>query len=143
MTTIDTSTAAVTALIAERDALAAEAERLRKQRDQAEARYTTVCAMLDRTHTRAEKAEAERDALAAEVESMRKQRDQAESKYITVFGMFDRTHARAEKSEARVAKLMAALEDIADPKRLTSHGDPVVLRDHAKAAIAADKGASA
>lgn len=38
-------------------------------------------------------------------------------------------------SEAREAKLREGLEDIADPKRLQSHGDPVVLRDRARAAL--------
>ncbi len=35
-----------------------------------------------------------------------------------------------------IERLRAALSEIADPKRLASHGDPVVLRDHARAALA-------
>jgi hypothetical protein len=35
-----------------------------------------------------------------------------------------------------VGALVEALRDIADSKRLASHGDPVVLRDHARAALA-------
>jgi hypothetical protein len=44
---------------------------------------------------------------------------------------------RAEAAEAENALLREALMDIADPKRLTSHGDPGVLRDHARAALTA------
>ncbi len=36
----------------------------------------------------------------------------------------------------RTAGLREALRDIADPNRLTSHGDPTVLRDRARAALA-------
>ncbi len=35
-----------------------------------------------------------------------------------------------------LADVVSALLDIADPKRLASHGDPTVLRDHARAIIA-------
>ena len=45
-------------------------------------------------------------------------------------------YIRADDAEAEVARLRAALEDIADPTRLTSHGDPTVLRDRARAALA-------
>ena len=38
-----------------------------------------------------------------------------------------------------VQALVEAVKDIADPKRLTSHGDPTVLRDHARAALASIK----
>ncbi len=39
----------------------------------------------------------------------------------------------------RIGKLTAALKDIADSKRLPSHGDPSVLRDRAKDALEQDK----
>lgn len=38
--------------------------------------------------------------------------------------------------EAKVAGLVEALEDIASAQRFPSHGDPVVLRDRARAALA-------
>lgn len=41
----------------------------------------------------------------------------------------------AERTK-ELREAVEVLRDIADPKRLTSHGDPTVLRDHARAALA-------
>lgn len=64
-------------LAADNEALQAEVERLQKQRDQAESRYTRACQMLDRTHARAEKAETERDTIGMEVGRLTAERGQA------------------------------------------------------------------
>lgn len=45
--------------------------------------------------------------------------------------------------EAKVAGLVEALEDIASAQRFPSHGDPVVLRDRARAALATQEAGNA
>lgn len=50
--------------------------------------------------------------------------------------------ARAEALEAEVERLRGALTDIAEPTRLFSHGDPGVLRSHARAALSAARAPS-
>ena len=40
-------------------------------------------------------------------------------------------------ADDRVAKLVEALREIGDFNLLPSHGDPFILRDHARAALAA------
>lgn len=44
--------------------------------------------------------------------------------------------ARILAAVPMLAEVIGALADIADPKRLASHGDPTVLRDHARAILA-------
>lgn len=45
----------------------------------------------------------------------------------------------ASAAANRIEALEAALLDISDPLRLTSHGDPTVLRDRARAALLTEK----
>jgi hypothetical protein len=47
----------------------------------------------------------------------------------------DTAEAQLAARDAENAELRGALMDIADPKRFPSHGDPVVLRDRARAAL--------
>lgn len=55
----------------------------------------------------------------------------------------DRLAAANAALEAKVAGLVEALEDIASAQRFPSHGDPVVLRDRARAALATQEAGNA
>lgn len=52
---------------------------------------------------------------------------------------FELEESRADKAEQQRDQLRAALEAIADPHRVPSHGDPSALREYASAALVAIK----
>jgi cobalamin biosynthesis Mg chelatase CobN len=81
-------------------------------------------------------------ALAARVAELEAHAEAVKRAHIVSIESLLAEHSRAEAAEAQlaardveIAKLRGALMDIADPKRLPSHGDPVVLRDRACAAL--------
>ncbi len=80
-------------------------------------------------------AEDQEKELAEELRKVKRKLSAAEADH--------RARIAASLDLDAVLALVEALEDIADPKRLTSHGDPVVLRDHARAALARLKGGPA
>ena len=77
---------------------------------------------------------ADTDALA-EVQKLREDRDKGARDYCALMEWHDAEFARAEAAEGEVARLRDALDQVADSRKLASHGDPGVLRDFARAAI--------
>lgn len=54
---------------------------------------------------------------------------------MDVFGCPACIQADRDEAERQNTLLRAALEAIADPAQVASHGDPVVLREYARAAV--------
>lgn len=84
------------------------------------------------------------ESLQRENEELRKKADARENELVGMLNSADESRVcqirRAEAAEAEVERLRQALEGIANPKVVQRFGDPVVLRDAARAALASTGG---
>lgn len=116
------------------DRIAALKAQLAEKDEQLVSVLRREAATYERHDAKMEAAEAERDALRERVEKLGRDLN------VARYGQPDfswAVHKEAMSAlRAKVARLEGALDAIADPQKLRSYGDPGILRDFARAALA-------